>query len=160
MPWTRADRSPLLKELCSRDTQRVRHAISDVRHTRDPELLAPLVDHLDLIRRRTRRLGAAATVGLDRALERIAFFRDGVCLCASYRRDSGFNPAKEAEHGHVRIVEEIPVVDDNGTAWPPVRVCACTGCGQAFDVHDREYHAPWWEWIARPEQQAECPDGD
>lgn len=144
--------SPLVADFLSRDPSRVLHAVWEVFGTRDPQVLRPLVASRIVIDRATEDLDLGGALmsnhtNLAHALDRIRLFEERRCLCAAYPGHSFYQPDKEEAAGHVRIEEVVPVLV-NGRPDRPRRICACTGCGQRFDVEEGEYHYPWWKWTA------------
>ena len=147
-------RMTLLDDFVSKDRDRIMHAVWEVFRTRDPEVLAPLAKQLRRIDRATDNIdlgGALASNAqhVGHAIERLRLFGDGECLCAAYPEHLFYEPAKEESYGYVRIVEEIPVITDQGFPDRPKRVCECTDCGRQFTVEEGEYHYTWWKWTAR-----------
>lgn len=144
--------SALVADLLSREERRVLSAVWEVLATRDPDVLRPLAAARVRIDRATEDLGLGGALvsndsHLAHALDRIRLFEEGRCLCAAYPGHSFYQPAKEEAAGHVRIEEVVPVLV-NGRPDRPRHLCACTGCGQRWDVEEGEYHYPWWKWTA------------
>jgi len=144
--------SPLLADFLSGDGSRVLRSVWEVVRTREPAVLRPLARSLAVIERATEDLELGGTFvsnsgNLEHALDRIRLFDAGRCLCAAYPGLTFYQPAKEEAAGHVRIEEVVPVLV-NGRPDRPRHVCACTGCGQRWDVEESEYHYTWWKWAA------------
>ncbi|MFB9313377.1 hypothetical protein [Nocardioides plantarum] len=140
---------PLVQDLLSDDGSRVMSAVWDVLGTRDPEVLEPLLRVLPTIKEATQdlELGGALIANAShvaRALDRVALFGRGTCLCTAYLFDQLSDPAKEERRGHVRIVETIP----GDGSWVPDRICECTDCGRRYRVEEGLYHYPWWAWTS------------
>ena len=144
----------LLDDFVSKDRDRIMHAVWEVIKTRDPEVLAPLAKEVGRIDRATDDIaygGALASNAqhVGHAIDRLRLFKRRECLCGAYPDHQFYEPAKEESYGFVRIIEEIPVLTDQGFPDRPKRVCECTDCGRQFTVEEGEYHYTWWKWTAR-----------
>jgi len=146
------DTPTLVDDFLSKDVRRVMHATWEVFHTRDPKVLEPLAAKLSAIDKATDDLALGGALmpngkNLSHALDRIALFGKGGCLCAAYTGHLLYEPAKEEAYGHARIAEVIPVFF-KGRPDRPKRICECTDCGRRFTVEEGEYHYTWWKWTA------------
>lgn len=141
------EENALLADFLSGDGERILSAVWAVFATREPEVLAPLARALPTLREATAdvELGGALasnTSHLEHVLHRIGLFGKGACLCAAYLSHQFYDPPKEEQRRHVRIVETVP----NDRQWVPDRICECRDCGTRFQVEQGEYHYTWWKW--------------
>ncbi len=137
----------IVTDFLSGDPDRVLTALWAVVHTRDPQVLAPVVAALPAIRQATEELELGGILvpnrrNLQHALDRVELVGKGVCLCAAYPSHLGYDPAKEENRQHVRIVD----TRHNDQQWVPDRICECRDCGKLFRVEEGEYHYTWWKW--------------
>lgn len=137
----------LVQEFLSGDERRVISALWKVVATRDAAVLAPVAKALPAIERATADLELGGALlsnanNLDHALDRVRAFKAGTCLCTTYPDHPRYDPEKEEERGHARVVETLP----NDRQWRPDRICVCTDCGRTYRVEEGEYHYTWWKW--------------
>ncbi|SDH92574.1 hypothetical protein [Agrococcus jejuensis] len=144
------DGPALVDDLLSRDRSRILDAVWAIIRARDDAALHAVrkrlaevedaVDEVDLG-------GMLASNGrhVTHAIDRVRMHWRGECLCRAYRDHEMYDPAQEVAFGHVTLVEEIPVIV-GGSPWRPRRICACTACGQRYDVTEDEGHYVWWRW--------------
>ena len=136
----------LLKDITSRDPQRIWWSSSAIRRLRDKETLALLVQHLDEIREKTRgvELGGVLRTNsshLDFALRKLEFVRDERgCLCLLYSEDDLFNPEQEEADGNIRILHKA--FENYSGSYD----CECKLCGTKYHVEEQMYHYAWWAW--------------
>ena len=86
------------------------------------------------------------SVNLAHALDRVALFGSGACLCGAYLSHMGYDPAREEQRQHVRVLGTVP----SERQPVPDRVCECRDCGRRFQVEEGESHYTWWKWTALP----------
>lgn len=154
----------LFDDITSRDTKRVWASACAIIKLRADSELRMLALNLDEIRSKTEDLALGGAVfpnaeHLKFALRKLEYFRDGQgCLCNLYPEYLMFDPEREQAAGNVRILETIHI----DGKWVDYYKCACTKCGAAFKVEEREYHYTWWGWIllARPSTPAAHSAGE
>lgn len=135
----------VLDDLLSEDSHRIWRASWDIIASRDVELLDELRAALPRIRTATTGidLGGLITPNsatLEHALTKVREFRSWTCWCDEYLQLLHFDPNREQQRGHVRILSE------DTTYWPGSSVTECTVCGQHFTVVGGEHHSAWWKW--------------
>ncbi|KNY06968.1 hypothetical protein [Microbacterium sp. GCS4] len=138
----------LIEDYESGDPRRVLHAVWQTIGCRDPELLKPLVTTLPRLRSRTEgvELGGMIYLNsthLDHAFRVIENYRDGLCWCMAYPDSLTYDPRKEQDRGHAEIRST------STPGWEMTYECACTVCGQVFDVEQGDHHVTWWRWVPR-----------
>ena len=137
-----------LDDLLSADPHRVWQASWEVIGTRDIALLDLLRAALPEIRRATADVELGGMIrsnrdALDHALAKVQSFRRWRCWCDDYPRLLAYDPTREQERGHARVLRQ----DRSG--WPATYECECTVCGSRFDVEEGEHHALWWRWTVQ-----------
>jgi hypothetical protein len=139
----------LLRDLTSGDAHRVWSACGGIARLREPAALDFLAARLEEIRAATDGvpLGGALlpnAVHLRHALRKLEFWRarEG-CLCRLYPEYLFYDPGKEAETGHLRILETRLYQDG---PWVDAYICECLDCHARFRVEERESHYTWWGW--------------
>ena len=138
----------LLEDFLSKERTRVLHATWETIVSRDAEVLDPLVAALPRIRQATERLELGGmfysnNANVEHALAKLQNYRDGLCWCANYPGLLMYDPEKEQDRGHARIVSS------SEPGWSMTFECACAVCGQVFDVEQGDYHVMWWKWVPR-----------
>lgn len=138
----------LLEDFRSGDRSRVLHATWQTIASRDPEVLDPLVTALPRIRKATETLDLGGIFysnsgNVEHALEKLENYRAGKCWCANYPGLLTYDPAKQQDAGHTIIVST------SEPGWSMTYECACTVCGQVFDVEQGDHHVTWWKWVPR-----------
>jgi hypothetical protein len=142
-----ADR--VLADLISRDAQRIWAASHDVIRSQDLTLLRALASEGWAIETATHavELGGALRPNratLDFALKKLLHVATSdACLCTLYPTYDMFDLAREVQAGHVAILPEVSSPDER------VITCSCARCNATYNVEEREYHYPWWQWSAR-----------
>ena len=145
----------MLADLTSREPDRVHSAMWAVIALRDEAQLDALAAALPEIEQATAGLELGGIVysnnrTLAFALRKLRYHRDREgCLCALYPELILFDPEKEAEAGHVRILQTT-YIDGK---WLDAYRCECTACGALFRVKYGEAHASWWEWSPAGRQE-------
>jgi hypothetical protein len=139
----------LLNALLSKDPTRIWSAACAIRTLRDPDALAALATHIVAIKTATKGIDLGGAVRpnashLDFALRKLEFVRAGRgCLCQLYPEDDFYDPQREADAGHVEILDTIVNVEE----WKHAMICRCLQCGQRYTADERHYHYIWWEWV-------------
>lgn len=137
----------LLANLLSADPKKNSAAYRSVRKLHDLKQLSQLAEHRDEIRAHARTLALDTSQSEDAAtLEFVLHKLEHVkksqeCLCALYLIDDLFDPADEARHGNVRILDTVRA----GSAIDYYE-CQCTHCGTRYQVEENEYYRTWWAW--------------
>lgn len=142
--------NPLVEDFLSGENSRVLHAAWAIIETRDAEDLTAVATALPTIERATGDLDLGGALlsnqlHLDHALARVRLFTEHRCLCAAYPDHPLYEPKKERDRGHIRVLGEVP-----GRYDRPHKICECTVCGQRFEVEEGEYHYTWWKWTPVP----------
>lgn len=155
-----SDGSGLVEDLLSRERSRILDATWAIIRSRDDAALHAVWARLAAIEDAVDEVelgGMLASNGrhVTHAFDRVRMHWRGECLCRAYLDHEMYEPAKEEALGHVAIVEEIPVIV-NGSPWRPRRICACTACGQRYDVGEDEGHYAWWRWRTVEDVAAEA----
>jgi hypothetical protein len=138
----------VLGDLLSSDPQRIRRASWEVIGRRDTALLEILRVELPAIRRATADVELGGMIRPNRdallgALAEVQGYRGWRCWCDDYPRLLAYDPSREEERGHMRILRQ----DRSG--WPATFECECAVCGRRFGVEEGEHHALWWRWRAQ-----------
>jgi len=147
-----AHRSALLADFLSRDTARILPAAWAVLFSREPAELDPLVPAVDRIRSSVRRVDLGGLIrpnagNVEAALRKLEDYAEGACWCQAYTRLDQFDPEKEQDAGHVRILST------SEPGWSMTFDVECTVCGREFGVEQGEYHVMWWKWVPRGEKR-------
>ena len=134
-----------LGDLLSRDPNRIWRASWEVINTRDTALLETLRTALPTIRQATANVELGGMIqpnrdALTHALGKVQNYRTWRCWCDDYPKLLAYDPAREEERGHAKLLSR----DDSG--WPVTYECECVVCGRQFSVEEGEYHALWWRW--------------
>lgn len=80
---------------------------------------------------------------LKKVFEILAFHKANKgCPCCLL--DEDFNPKHVLEDGYVILVDTIYIQDSRYIDYYVVK---CRNCGTMYQVEEREYHYPWWNWI-------------
>ena len=138
----------LLADITSRDPARVWAAACAVRTLRDRAEIAHLIDNLDEIKQRTRRLALGGALRqnathLNFAVKKLEFLKtSSACPCVLYTMDDLFDPAREEGAGNIQITGTI--IADGG--YVDHYDCKCVLCGAEYVVDERQYHYTWWAW--------------
>ena len=138
----------ILEDLLSRDPHRIWSGCGAVRQLRDRAELVLLAEHAPEIRKATKGVNLGGmlrpnAVQLEHAFRILEFAaRSADCLCGLYTTDDAYDPNREAENGHVRILETVLTAD----RWVDYYRCQCASCGKKYRVTEREYHYTWWRW--------------
>lgn len=137
--------SGTLEDLLSKDSHRIWQASWEIIASRDTELLEQLRAALPQIRQATANIDLGGLITPNRAtlkhaLAKVRSYRSWKCWCDDYPRLLQFDPNREQQREHVRIVNE------DLTYWPGSYVTARTICGQRFEVAGGEHHSVWWKW--------------
>lgn len=137
----------LLADLLCADPKKSSAAYRNVRKLHDMQQLHRLAEHLDEIRAHARTQAPQISQGEEAAtrdfvLHKLEHVRKSKgCICALYLIDDLFNPAEEARHGNIRILDTVlagSVVD--------YYECQCAHCGTRYQVEENEYYRTWWAW--------------
>lgn len=140
----------LLQDLLSRDGTRITDAARTVARLFTAATLEGLAPHADLIEQRCQgiRLGGMLVSNqahLGAALQRLRYWQARAgCLCALNRGYPFFDPRRLIEQGQMQLLS----LEEAKDGWGDCHAVSCTQCGQHWQAIDREYHYPWWEWIA------------
>ncbi|RFA11789.1 hypothetical protein B7R22_17820 [Subtercola boreus] len=115
-----------LSDLLSHDPNRIWQASWEVIGTRDTALLEILRSALPGIRRATANIELGGMIrpnrdALTHALGKVQNYRTWRCWCDDYPRLLAYDPAREEERGHTRILSR----DNSG--WPAF--CGTVPCG-------------------------------
>lgn len=134
-----------LGDLLSRDPTRIWQASWEVIRTRDTALLEALRAALPMIRQATADIELGGMIQPNRdtlthALGKVQNYRTWRCWCDDYPKLLAYDPAREEERGHARVLEQ------DAYALPVTYECECVVCGRHFSVEEGEYHAVWWKW--------------
>lgn len=137
-----------LGDLMSADPHRIWQASWDVIATRDTALLEGLRAALPAIVEATEGVELGGMIrpnrdALAHALGKVRRYRRWRCWCDDYPRLLAYDPSREEERGHVRVLGQ------DRSAWPATYECECAVCGRRFDVEEGEHHALWWRWRRR-----------
>ncbi|CAQ01823.1 hypothetical protein ACR8AL_07790 [Clavibacter sepedonicus] len=137
-----------LDDLLSADPHRIWQASREIIGTRDTALLDALRTALPAILRATAGVELGGMMrpdrdALDHALRKVRDHRSWWCWCDDHPRLPSFDPTREEERGHARVLRR------DRAAWPVTYECGCVVCGRRFDVEEGEHHALWWRWTAR-----------
>jgi hypothetical protein len=141
-----ADR--VLVELTSRDVQRIWSASHDVAKSHDQDVLTALAQNIAEIVVATDGIDLGGALRPNRAtldfvIRKLRHFAmSDSCLCTLYPHYDLFNPADEAQAGHVAIISEETI------PYASVYTCRCGKCGATYTAEERDYHYMWWQWIA------------
>ncbi|MRI43869.1 hypothetical protein D5301_16750 [Stenotrophomonas sp. MH181796] len=140
----------LLQDLLSHDAARITDAARTVARLFSAPSLDALAAHADLIEQRCQGVALGGMLisnqaHLKAALRRLRYWRarEG-CLCALNPGYPFFDPRRLIEQGQMQLL----AVEEAEGSWGDCHTVACTQCGQHWQAIDREYHYPWWEWIA------------
>lgn len=143
----------LLRSLGSGDYGVLRTAAATIALTREAALLDDLAAQLPYVEVARARYNTAPKwirerYELDFVLRKLRHWRDqSGCLCQLYPYWMYYRPDREVASGHLR-----PLATGSAEGgWGDTLDGACTACGREWRCTDREYHAPWWEWTARPQ---------
>lgn len=120
----------LLEDFLSHDTSRVLHATWEIIRSRDEAQLNALLPHIAQIRTATERLDMGGMLrsnagNVDHAIAKLESYRRRECWCASYPGMDQYEPAKEQDRGHIRIMSA------SEPGWSMSYVCECTVCGRS-----------------------------
>jgi len=142
-----------LDDLLSRDPHRIWRASWDVINLRDRALLETLRTALPRIRQATADIELGGMIqpnraALTHALGKVQNYRKWQCWCDDYPKLLAYDPAKEEERGHARVLSR------NDSGWPVTYECECAVCGRQFSVEEGEYHALWWKWTPHSPRRA------
>ena len=142
-----------LDDLLSRDPHRIWRASWDVINLRDRALLETLRTALPRIRQATAEIELGGTIqpnraALTHALAKVQNYRTWRCWCDDYPKLLAYDPAREEERGHARVLNR------NDSGWPVTCECECVVCGRQFSVEEGEYHALWWKWTPHSPRRA------
>ncbi|SFI37531.1 MULTISPECIES: hypothetical protein [Microbacterium] len=142
----------LLEDFLSRDTSRVLHATWEIIRSRDEAQLDALLPHIAQIRTATEGLDMGGMLrsnagNVDHAIAKLESYRRRECWCASYPGMDQYEPAKEQDRGHIRIISA------SEPGWSMSYVCKCTVCGRVFNVEQGDHHVMWWRWVPRGEKR-------
>ena len=112
---------------------------------RDRALLETLRTALPRIREATADIELGGMIqpnraALSHALAKLENYRTWRCWCDDYPKLLAYDPAREEERGHARVLSR------NDSGWPVTYACECLVCGRQFSVEEGEYHALWWKW--------------
>ncbi|PPF53922.1 hypothetical protein C5B94_09150 [Clavibacter michiganensis] len=134
-----------LGDLLSADPHRIWPASWGVIATRDTALLESLRGALPAIVEATDGVELGGMIRPDRdalahALAKVRRHRSRRCWCDDYPRLLAYDPSREEERGHVRVLGR------DASGWPATYECECTVCGRRFHVEEGEHHALWWRW--------------
>jgi len=137
-----------LAGVLSGDPHRIWQASWDIIGTRDKNVLEHLRLALPAIERATANIELGGMISPNRdalvhALDKVRNYRAWKCWCDDYRRLLAFDPTREEERGHVRVLGQ------SLSGWPVTYECECTVCGKEFRVDEGEHHARWWQWTPR-----------
>ncbi|QDL26837.1 hypothetical protein [Stenotrophomonas maltophilia] len=140
----------LLQDLLSRDGTRITDAARTVARLFTASSLDALAAHADLIEQRCQGIALGGMLisnqaHLKAALRRLHYWhaREG-CLCALNPGYPFFDPRRLVEQGQMQLRS----VEEAEGGWGDCHIVTCEQCGQHWRAIDREYHYPWWEWIA------------
>lgn len=140
----------LLQDLLSRDGARITNAARTVARLFSASSLEALATHADLIEQRCQGIALGGMLisnqaHLKAALKRLRYWhaREG-CLCALNPGYPFFDPRRLLEQGQMRLLS----VGEAEGGWGECHAVACTQCARHWQAIDREYHYPWWEWMA------------
>ncbi|PPU42485.1 hypothetical protein [Xanthomonas arboricola] len=145
---TQAD--ALLQALLSRDGARITDAAHKVAQMFDTTVLDALAAHGERIERSSQGLQFGGmlisnSVHLIAAVRRLRFWhaRAG-CLCTLNPGYLFFDPRHLIDQKQMQLLG-LEAANDG---WGECHHVACTRCGRHWRATDREYHYPWWQWIA------------
>ena len=143
----------LLEDFFSGDRNRILHATWVVIRSRDADELDPLLPFLPRIRQAVWKVDLGGALksnweNFEGALEKLDGYRQGACWCESYKANDQFEPSKEQNADHVRIVS----TGDPG--WSMTYEVECTVCGRLFTVDQRDGHVMTWKWKPHGEKRA------
>ena len=142
-----------LGDLLSHDPNRIWLASWEIIRTRDTTLLETLRTALPMIRQATADIELGGMIqpnrdALTHALGKVQNYRKWRCWCDDYPKLLSYDPAREEERGHARVLSR----DRSG--WPVTYECECLVCGRQFSVEEGEYHALWWRWTSHGPRSA------
>jgi hypothetical protein len=138
----------LLADLTSRDAQRIWAASHAVAKVGDGALLRALSAEVGAIEAATDgvELGGALRpnrVALEFAIKKLRHVATSDdCLCTLYPTYDLFDPAAQADAGHIAILAEETI------PYASIYSCRCATCGADYTAEERDYHYMWWEWTA------------
>ncbi len=123
----------VLADFLSRDASRIWHAAGAVMASWDRDALRALAAEVAEIRAATEGVPLGGmfrpnATHLSFALRKLAYAQGDECLCGLYPTYDMFDPAREAERGHVVVVSE------EVGEWTAVYGVRCCVCGQEFRV--------------------------
>jgi len=142
-----------LGDLLSHDPYRIWLASWEIIRTRDTTLLETLRTALPMIRQATLDIELGGMIqsnrdALTHALGKVQDYRKWRCWCDDYPRLLAYDPAREEERGHARVLSR------GRSGWPVNYECECLVCGRQFSVEEGEYHALWWRWTSHGRRSA------
>lgn len=142
--------TPLLDDFLSGDRGRILRAASKVVRSRDAVELDPLLPMVPRIRQAMRKVdgGGGGDDDLERALRKLDDYRRGVCWCECYRAGDTFEPTKEQDAGHIRIVST------SEPGWSMTYEVECLVCGRGFTVDQRDGQIMTWKWKPHGEKRS------
>jgi len=150
------DIEKIVRDLTSRDTQRIRKAgLLVIQGSQSEKAIESLLPYLRQIKKSTAglRLGGAFASN-DRfykfPIEILEFYKDRAsfwnrnrkCTCTLYLSKSyeGYNPEKESDHESIELVTKL-----KGN-WTHDYEMKCLKCNESYYVSERHYHMIWWHW--------------
>lgn len=142
----------LLDDFLSGDRSRILHATWTVIRSRDPSELDPLLPAVARIRQAVWKVELGGAIrsnwaNFEGALAKLEGYRRGACWCEGYRASDQFEPDKERDAGHIRII------DTSEPGWSMTYEVECTICGRLFNVDQRDGHVQTWKWVPRGEKR-------
>ena len=155
----------IIEKITSKNSHKVwESACKIIEFGQDHEKIAPLIEHLPLIKEKTYGLdmGGAFAVNqrfIDYAIATLEFHKNtNRCLCGLYVEEyainheeylnkkfyyEGTNPNCEVEKENIKILNIVRIEGK----WIDYYLIECLRCGTKYKVEEREGHYMWWHWI-------------
>ncbi len=153
----------IIQKISSRNTQNIREAACEIIALgQNREKIAPLIEHLNIIKSNTRNLDLGGMFApnqrfVDFAIKTIEFHKNtNDCSCLLYIEKyiltndivnrklqyDCFNPNNEDKKGNIKILE-INRIDNK---WIDYYLVECQKCLRKYEVEEREGHYVFWNW--------------